>query len=92
MFLISRYCFSSSICYKSAFNKLKLHVIELDEVKELICRSFFVDSFTRNRGRYEMIIANSVLLASLTIYHLISNVCLWHNCYLLNSQPRIMQL
>ena len=29
---------------------------------------------------YEMIIANSVLCASLAIYHLISNARLWNNC------------
>ena len=29
---------------------------------------------------YEMIIANSALLASLAIYHLISNARLWNNC------------
>ena len=29
---------------------------------------------------YEMIIANSALLASLAIYHLISNVRSWNNC------------
>ena len=30
--------------------------------------------------RYEMIIANSALCASLAIYHLISNARLWNNC------------
>ena len=30
--------------------------------------------------RYEMIIVNSVLCASLAIYHLISNTRLWNNC------------
>ena len=29
---------------------------------------------------YEMIIANSVLCASLAIYYLISNARLWNNC------------
>ena len=29
---------------------------------------------------YEMIIANSLLLASLAIYHLISNARSWNNC------------
>ena len=33
--------YASSACHKPAFNKLKLHVIELDKVKELIYRSFF---------------------------------------------------
>jgi len=32
--------------------------------------------------RYEMIIANMVLHASLVIYHLLSKVCLWNNCSL----------
>ena len=31
---------------------------------------------------YEMIVANSVLCASLAIYHLISNACLWNNLLL----------
>ena len=78
--IVSHITYASSVCYKSAFNKLKLHVIALDKVKELIYRSFFVNSFTRNKGRYEMIIANLVLLASLTTYHLISNVRSWNNC------------
>ena len=30
--------------------------------------------------RYEMIIANSALRASLAIYHLISNARSWNNC------------
>ena len=29
---------------------------------------------------YEMIIANSALLTSLAIYHLISTACSWNNC------------
>ena len=39
-----------------------------------------------------MIIANSALLASLAIYHLISNVRSWNNCELLNTHPWIMEL
>ena len=39
-----------------------------------------------------MIIANSALLATLAIYHLMSNVRSWNNCELLNSQPWIMEL
>ena len=46
--IVSHLTYASSACYKAAFNKLKLHVIELDKVKELIYRSFFVDFFTRN--------------------------------------------
>ena len=34
---------------------------------------------------YEMIIANSALQVSFTIYHLISNTCLWNNCLLATS-------
>ena len=38
--IVSHITYASSVCYKSAFNKLKLHVIELDKVKALIYRSF----------------------------------------------------
>ena len=42
---------------------------------------------------YEMIIANSVLCASLAIYHLISNTPSWNNCYgLFNSAVRSSSL
>ena len=34
---------------------------------------------------YEIIIANSALQVSFTIYHLISNTCLWNNCLLATS-------
>ena len=38
--IVSHLTYASSACYEPAFNKLKLHVIELDKVKELIYRSF----------------------------------------------------
>ena len=39
---------------------------------------------------YEMIIANSALRSSLAIYHLISNVRSWNNCYtyVLDGKPK----
>ena len=39
--IVSHLTYASSACNKPAFNKLKLHVIKLDKVKELIYRSFF---------------------------------------------------
>ena len=38
--IVSHLTYAASACYEPAFNKLKLHVIELDKVKELIYRSF----------------------------------------------------
>ena len=38
--IVSHVTFTSSVCYKSGFNQLKLHVIELDKVKEFINQSF----------------------------------------------------
>ena len=55
-------------------------VIELLEVLSNILGAFLIKQLFQSCLLYEMIIANLALRASLAIYHLISNACLWNNC------------
>ena len=75
--------YSNCMCLLKIKNKLKIGCFykKLGRILDILWASYktIIILFHRHVG-YEMIIANSVLLTSLAVYHLISNAQSWNNC------------